>query len=69
MSEHLLLIAVAQEVGDDASHTLLEAHALDLVILDVAAQREAQHELVEVDGPQLILRRLCRDEGALDVVL
>ena len=49
LRQHLLLVLLAQKVGDDPRHALLEAHLLDLLVLDVAAQREADNEFVEVD--------------------
>ena len=69
LRQHLLLVLLAEIVGDDPRHALLEAHLLDLLVLDVAAQREAKHEFVVVERPLLVLRRLRRNEGALDVAL
>ena len=76
LRDHLLLALLAEQVGDDARHALREAHALDLLVLHVAAQREAHEELLEVDriAPPLASSRLRRraaplrgGEGALGV--
>ena len=37
LGDHLLLALLAEQVGDDARHPLREAHALDLLVLHVAA--------------------------------
>ena len=70
LRQHLLLVLLAQKVGDDARHALRQAHLLHLLVLDVAAQREAHEERLEVDRRRAllaVLRTLARDEGALHV--
>ena len=47
LGDDLLLALLAEQVGDDARHALRQAHALDLLVLHVAAQHERHHVLIE----------------------
>ena len=74
LRQHLLLVLLAQKVGDDPRHALRQAHLLDGGVLDAAAQRDARDELVEADrlgalAPRLLplLATLRDDEGILHV--
>ena len=64
------LVLLAEEVGDDAGDALRQAHLLHLLVLDVAAQRQADEELVEIDRRVALLAAvatLARDVTVLPV--
>jgi hypothetical protein len=73
LGAHLPLVLLAEEVADDRRRACCAVHLLDLLVLDVAAQREATNELVVRHGQvmavagALALGALAASEGALDV--
>jgi hypothetical protein len=70
LGDDLLLALLAQEVGHHAGDPLCERHALDLLVLHVAAQHQRRHVLVEayrLRGVDDVATVLADCKGALRV--
>ena len=62
-----MLVLLLQEICEHARHALLWAHRLNLLVLDVAAQRKGGAKLVEAKRQLvriLVARALSKNEGA-----
>ena len=69
LGDDLLLALLAQEVGHHAGDPLCERHALDLLVLHVAAQHQRHHVFVEVHCQRVVMLAtlLACGEGTLRV--